>query len=285
MILSQLLGAVPLRLFMEEHYLKLPFSLPGGCAHLTSLGDWERIGRLLAAQDADVVVGSGGQRYTGNTPRSTAEAQEVLSTGNTIGIRRAHRHDPSLAALAGEFRGAFAAPIDIHLYCTPANHPGFGWHYDAEEVFVLQLRGSKEWSLRKNTVNPWPLVETLPQDMRYEREIMPLVRCKLHAGDWLYIPSGYWHKTESGAEVSVSLSVGVLAPAAIDVYDFLRPRLLASLRWRQRLGCFGSAAIRTPDEQVSDLRALLGDLAADLTKSLADESLTREFLASRRKSE
>ena len=285
MILAKLLGAVPLRLFMEEHYLKLPFALSGGCSHLTWLGDRQLMGRLLAAQDADVVVGSGGQRYTGNTPRSAASAQEVLSAGYTIGIRRAHRHDSSLAALAAEFRDALAAPIDMHLYCTPANHHGFGWHYDAEEVFVLQLRGSKEWSLRKNTVNPWPLVETLPQDMRYEREIMPLVRCKLGAGDWLYIPGGYWHKTEAGAEESVSLSVGVLAPAAIDVYDFLRPRLLASLRWRQRLGCFGSADSRTAEEQESDLQSLLRDLAADLTKSLSDEALSREFLASRRQTE
>ena len=36
----------------------------------------------------------------------------------------------------------FAAPVDVHLYCTPAGQPGFGWHYDAEDVFVLQTAGS-----------------------------------------------------------------------------------------------------------------------------------------------
>jgi ribosomal protein L16 Arg81 hydroxylase len=282
MILHQLLGAVPLRLFMEEHYLKLPFSLAGGCAHLAPLGDWDTIGRLLAAKNADVVVGSGGQRYGGNNPTTADEARQVLAGGYTIGIRHAQNLDPSLATLAGEFIEAFAAPIDIHVYCTPANHTGFGWHYDAEEVFILQLRGSKVWSLRKNTVNPWPLVETLPADMRYEREIMPLVRCNLAAGDWLYIPGGYWHMTQAGADESVSLSVGVLAPTAIDVYDFLRPRLLSSLRWRQRLGCSGSAAVQTPAELESDLRALFRDLAGDLAKLLGDATLLREFIASRR---
>ena len=282
MILQRLLGSVSVRLFLEEHYLKLPFSLAGGCAHLTSLGDWDVMGRLLAAEDADVVVGSGGERYGGKNPATAVEARQVLAAGYTVGIRRAQRHDPSLAALAAEFFEAFAAPIDIHVYCTPARQRGFGWHYDAEEVFVLQLRGSKEWSLRKNTVHPWPLVETLPADMRYEREIMPLVRCQLEAGDWLYIPGGYWHMTQAGPQESVSLSVGVLAPAAIDVYDFLRRRLLASLRWRQRLGCLGSASTRTPEELEDDLRALFRDLAGDFTKLLGDETLLREFIAARR---
>jgi 50S ribosomal protein L16 3-hydroxylase len=282
MILERLLGSVSLRLFMEEHYLKLPFSLAGGCAHLTPLGEWEVIDRLLAAKDADVVVGSGGERYGGTTPATVNEARQVLADGYTIGIRHAQNLDPSLAELAGEFFQAFAAPIDIHVYCTPPKHRGFGWHYDAEEVFVLQLRGSKEWSLRKNTVHPWPLVETLPADMHYEREIMPLVRCRLEAGDWLYIPGGYWHMTQAGPQESVSLSVGVLAPAAIDVYDFLRRRLLASLRWRQRLGCLGSAAVRTPEELDDDLRALFRDLGDDLVKLLGDETLLRDFIAAKR---
>src|SRR5947209_3055839 len=135
----------------------------------------------------------------------------------------------------------FLAPIDVHVYCTPAGQPGFGWHYDAEDVFVLQTAGRKEWSLRKNTVNPWPLAEALPADMRHEREIMPVLRCTLAAGDWLYIPAGYWHRTRAGEE-SVSLSVGVLSASALDVYDFLRRQLLSSLRWRQRLPPAGGAS-------------------------------------------
>ncbi len=75
--------------------------------------------------------------------------------------------------------------------------PGFSWHYDAEDVFIIQTAGEKEYSLRKNTVNPWPLEETLPADMQYERELMPLMRVLLRGGDLLYIPCGYWHKAEA----------------------------------------------------------------------------------------
>ena len=55
--------------------------------------------------------------------------------------------------------------------------------------------------------------ETLPADMKYEREQMPLLKCPLAAGDWLYIPAGYWHMGHS-EEASLTLSIGVMSPTA-----------------------------------------------------------------------
>src|SRR5205085_7566357 len=130
--------------------------------------------------------------------------------------RHAELHDEQLAELASSFAKDFAAAVNIHVYCTPAGEYGFGWHYDAEEVFLIQTLGRKEYSLRKNTVHPWPLEETLPSDMRYEREIMPLMRCELAASDWLYIPSGYWHMGKS-LETSITLAIGIQPHSAIEV--------------------------------------------------------------------
>ena len=136
-------------------------------------------------------------------------------------MRHAERHDPRILALAKDFEREFAAPVNIHIYATPGGQFGFGWHYDAEDVFILQTTGRKEYLLRKNTVQPWPLEETLPQDMRYEREIMPLMRCALEAGDWLYIPAGYWHMANA-EQTAISLAIGVMSHAAIEVLDLLR---------------------------------------------------------------
>jgi ribosomal protein L16 Arg81 hydroxylase len=147
-------------------------------------------------------------------------------------------------------------------------------------VFIVQTAGNKEYSLRKNTVNPWPLEETLPANMAYEREIMPLARCELSAGDWLYIPAGYWHKGAS-REASISLAIGVMAPAALDVFDFLRGKLLHSLRWRQRLPLCGEIA-SDPDKTRAAYSDLFLELAADAAKELRDESLVDAYLASRR---
>ena len=170
-----------------------------------------------------------------------------------------------------------AAAVNIHMYCTPGSQYGFGWHYDAEEVFIVQTTGRKEYSLRKNTVNPWPTDETLPANMRYEREIMPLARCELAAGDWLYIPSGYWHIGES-RETSLSLAIGVQPHAAVEVFDFLRPQILESLVWRQRLPVMGAAAVGSGDELREQYAAVFMQLGQELLKLLSDPRQVEAFL-------
>ncbi len=280
MALQELLGSMPAATFFEENFLKVPLGRPGGCRHLAHLGGWEAVDRILAGRSADVLVGREGRKADVPTPTSADEAKALLAQGLTVGVRQAYRHHPGLAELAASFQADFAAPIDVHVYCTPAGQPGLGWHYDAEDVFVLQTLGSKEWRLRKNTVNPWPLVEALPADMRYPREIMPVMRCALAAGDWLYIPGGYWHSTRAGEE-SISLSVGVLSPTALDVFDFLRGRLLSSLRWRQRLPSAGAASPLSPEELLRRYHELFTELGQDLAAQLSQGPFARDFLAAR----
>ena len=282
MILSNLFGDLPLSQFVAEYYQRLPYSAAGRAALLCPLGDWETLISVLQSDSADVLVCRRNEQFAGEPPRNAVDAQKLVDDGYTLLVRHAERHDPRLAALAKEFAAAFAAPVNIHLYCTPGAQYGFGWHYDAEEVFIIQTTGRKEYSLRKNTVNPWPIEETLPVDMRYEREIMPLMRCELAAGDWLYIPSGYWHMGES-KETALSLAIGVQPRTGIDVLDFLRTRLLQSLFWRQRLPVVGQASGFSEEELEQQYAAVFKQLGEDLAKTLADARLAKEFLKSLRR--
>lgn len=280
MILDRLLGDVSPAEFIENFFLRQPFSLSARAMPWAALGDWSTLETILASPGADVLVAKQGQRWPGERTPTFAEARELFLDGHTVLVRHAERHAPGIAQLAADFEADFRAPVDVHLYYTPAEQRGFGWHYDAEDVFILQAAGEKEYSFRKNTVNPWPLVETLPDNMRYEREIMPLGRCLLSAGDWLYLPHGWWHQAEARGE-SVSLAVGVLSPAALDVYDFVRARLLSSFQWRQRLPVVGAASPRTADEQTAEYQQCFSALGADLAKLFNDAALVRDYLASR----
>ena len=53
----------------------------------------------------------------------------------------------------------------------------------------------------------------MPRDMHYERETTPAIACTLIAGDWLYIPRGFWHVALASRD-ALSISVGLLTPAA-----------------------------------------------------------------------
>lgn len=284
MNLQTLLGDFPIQQFVADYYQRLPYSASRLALPLCELGTWNSLTAVLAQDAADVIICRRNEQFAGVVPRDEDAANRLVDEGYTLLVRHAERHDSRLAELAAAFARDFAAPVNIHMYCTPGGHYGFGWHYDAEEVFIVQTTGRKQYSLRKNTVNPWPIEETLPEDMKYEREIMPLVRCELAAGDWLYIPSGYWHMGES-RETAISLAIGVQPAAAIDVFDFLRPKVLDSLLWRQRLPVVGAAAASSDEELRQQYAALFKQLGGELVKLLADPRLVDSFLQQLRASQ
>lgn len=280
MDLQRMLGQMPQHQFVEEFFHRQPMTLPGTAAPLCEQVDWDAVCAVLAAEGADVMVVKQGRQLPGVTPLDRASIGNLLVDGHTMLVRHAERHDPRLRDWAEHFRRDFAAEVDVHVYVTPPGQHGFSWHYDAEDVFIIQTAGKKEYSLRKNTVHPWPLVETIPEDMQYPREVMPLMRVLLAPGDWLYIPNGYWHKAEAGdgGEPSISLALGVLSPSAMDVFDHLRTELLSSLLWRGRLPVTGSAASQSAEQCLAQYRELARMLASDLQRTLTDDRFLRGFI-------
>src|SRR5262249_43172478 len=126
MVIEQLLGPVPKAVFVEEHYLRLPFSRPGGCERLVGLGGWDTVERILGQPGGGVLVGRDGRPWDENRAPRPEEVRPLLDEGYTIGIRHAERHDPGLAELADGFRRDFLGAVNVHVYCTPAGRPGFG---------------------------------------------------------------------------------------------------------------------------------------------------------------
>jgi hypothetical protein len=150
-----------------------------------------------------------------------------------------------LGAPTGSARiGAFAAP--------PGN--GVTCHYDAEEVFSIQLQGEKRFHIAKaqDIEQPWgmqfnpgdPCFDDLypqvaagfPDPARAEFETVDM-----KPGTVLFMPRGTWHYTESG-ENSLSVSIVVRTPAAFEcALEALRLRMLQDARWRRPLyGAWGS---------------------------------------------
>jgi 50S ribosomal protein L16 3-hydroxylase len=267
--------------FIEQYYQKLPFSQAGGATALCELASWEVLAQALSKPDADAMVVRRNRRYEGALPSTPEEAQQLVAEGYTLLVKKAERHDERLAELARGLAADFAAPVDIHIYCTPAQQYGFSWHYDAEEVFIVQTTGSKEYSIRKNTVNPWPLEETLPADMHYEREIMPMLKCMLNAGDWLYLPSGYWHMG-AATETAISLSIGVMPRTGVDLYDHFRSTAIDSLLWRQRLPVLGTAASLDEGQIRANVEQLAQQLAADFQRTVTSRRFLDSLLTSLR---
>lgn len=280
--IDELLQPIGLERFLAEYFHRLPLALPGVIARQLPLMTWSRFVSIFRSPDVDwMAAQSGSQR---SVPRQAEQEtiETLIGEGCTVLVRHAERHDETLRDLASDFGLTFRAPVDLHVYATPPKHYGFSWHYDPEDVFLLQVSGEKEFALRKNTVHPWPVAEAIPANMQYEREMMPLMRVRLRAGDLLYIPCGYWHRgmAASGTETAVSISIGLMSRTALDLLDQLRPQLLESLIFRQRLPL---AATPDPADSESEslettYRHLLAQVARELSGLLQSDSLLKQLV-------
>jgi ribosomal protein L16 Arg81 hydroxylase len=128
--------------------------------------------------------------------------------GDTVALNFAQCYWEPAARLCSALENFFHFPAGVNVYVTPRNSQGFPPHFDAHDVFVLQVEGAKSWRI-------YPAWEELPCGMEdnepIPRELLgePLREFRLTAGDLLYIPRGYVHEARTTDASSIHATVGV----------------------------------------------------------------------------
>lgn len=207
-ILKQLLGKESWQHFSEYYLYKRPYAAPFNASSFAGLVSWPILGEILSLH-SDCWLPRNGRPFEGNGKVCQEKAVQYFAAGHTLLVRHAEAAHPIFKSIADNFNDLFERPIDIQIYATPAGEEGFDWHYDVEDVFVIQSRGEKEFALLPNTVTPRPL-PMMRKENYFAQEIKRHeIKCLLKAGDWLYIPAGYWHKAIAKTD-SFHLSVGVI---------------------------------------------------------------------------
>lgn len=212
-MLSEWLGPTPVTDFARDHLGRAPFARPGSAAAATGAFTWEVFGRVLASPgDPDVLVVSRGRALELPPPRGLDGAKAMMARGLGFVVRRAERQDDGLAALAAALARDLPGETHVQLFVTPAGTHGFGWHYDFEEVFIVQTAGAKDYYFRENTVDRETPRGARPDFGAYRRETTPMATTRLLASDWLYLPARWWHVAKC-VEDSLSISLGVFPDA------------------------------------------------------------------------
>lgn len=219
-ILENLLRPHSLHTFKNQFLFQKPYAAPSTAKSFYNFLSWDLLEEILSSGHDDCWLPKYGQMPDDARLRSgrlsISQAIEGYQNGRTLLIRHAEKAHPRLAAVAADFYRVFNKPIDIQIYCTPPNEEGFGWHYDLEEVFVIQSLGQKEFYLYQNREESPPKeIRKIVENDLNKYFLGPEIRCHLKAGDWLYIPSGYWHKAKA-LTASFHLSVGVIANEKFD---------------------------------------------------------------------
>ena len=203
---------MPREAFLREHFQRTPLAQPSLGRSIAPLLQWGTVERLVDAR-ADMLLVRNSKLWRDEPPASFAEVSRLFREGWSVVLRHTEEHDPGMRAIAEAFQRELPGEVVVQVYATPGDFHSFSWHYDVEDVFIVQTVGTKEYFLRENTVNPRPTLDAMPKDMQYERETSPVVGATLAAGDCLYIPRGWWHVAKA-REDALSISVGVLSPNA-----------------------------------------------------------------------
>jgi ribosomal protein L16 Arg81 hydroxylase len=223
------------------------------------------------------------------------KATQLFADGRTIVIQEAHKRIESLTALCRELEREIGAPFQCNLYLTPAQGKGFDTHYDTHDVLLLQVAGSKEWTIFDSPVR-LPL-NGQPFDPNIHPVGAPTMSFVLRAGDFLYIPRGFLHHARSADEMSLHATLGALSYRWADVIiETLAQLCLSDPAFRRALPVgFGrpefdmAAARRTLSEllsraaQQANLDGVLERLADEFTvgrRAYVPGQLNQAFLAS-----
>jgi 50S ribosomal protein L16 3-hydroxylase len=277
-VLQALLAPMPVREFLQRYFTRAPFALPDHAARYTRVFTDADFAAMVEGPRSILRVVRDGRLVLDQARLSWGAAQGYYRRGHTLLVRHAEWSSTMLEALAEEFASFFHTPADIQVYLTPHQSQAFEWYYDLEEVFIIQVHGCKEYTIRQNTLNPWPVWDNMPADLRYDRETSPIrLTCRLEAGDWLYIPFGWWHIAQTQTE-SIHLSIGVMPVVRLQRLEFLQHRLAHDPFWCQRLAWVPQAEAGgpAPTEQPS---YLWEDMRAQLHEVLAHEQTWQAFLA------
>jgi 50S ribosomal protein L16 3-hydroxylase len=273
--LKQLLQDQPVENFLQKHFTRIPFSMPNAAKDLAHLLNWDVIKKVLDEKKSVTRIVRDGIVTKDYVDVDFETARKYHKDGHTLLLRYAEASDKALKELADDFAKAFRTEVDIQLYCTPAGNNAFGWHYDVEEVFIIQTMGSKLYTIRSNTVHPRPLLTSIPKDLQYEKETSELqLQVLLEAGDWLYIPSGWWHIARTQSE-SMHISVGLMPRSAVDVAGFLNEYLVQFPYWRTR---FPVHKDTNTAEDIKIYQEAFEKLGMDLAEKFKDPEFIKAFI-------
>ena len=270
--------------FLADTWTKSFLHLTGPKGRFTPLLPWEELNQILewhAPSAATLKLFRGGQHLDpqlyidgqgGGVRLNTGRLLAALSQGASLVMDEVQEIAPRVRALAESLTCTFRAPVIVNLYAGWGRDNAFPLHWDAQEVFILQLSGRKHWKVYAPT-RPNPLKEDAVQPPPPSGS--PLWEGILEDGDMLYMPRGYWHLVTPLGEPSLHLNFGVEPPSGVDFLRWWMLRLVGEADVRAVLP-LSAGAVR-PDY----MAGLLNLITRDCRRGLSDLFLS-EWNAYRR---
>lgn len=162
-----------------------------------------------------------------------AAVYEYLRNGATIVYNRIN-NEPLVDALAKQIAQFVQAQTVVSGYLAFGSDSSFKNHWDTRDVFAVQLKGKKHWSLSAPNFE-MPLYMQQSKDVDVPEPQQADMEVVLEAGDILYIPRGWWHNPVPMNCETFHLAIGTFAPTGYEYMEWLMKKIPSIVELRHNL--------------------------------------------------
>jgi ribosomal protein L16 Arg81 hydroxylase len=283
-----LLDPTSKKVFFQDYWEKQPLVVkrrqPNYFSSLFSLDEVDRVLTTLDRRYPDVTLKNANADITaddytvGGDSLDVARVYQLFGQGSTITLAYLDTVVPSLTSLCRNLENEFSCPFQTNVYLTPAGAQGAKPHFDTHDVLVLQIAGSKKWTIYGTPV-------ALPlRGQDFDSSVHALgdrtMEFELAAGDCAYVPRGVVHDAHSTDEVSLHITVGVLVFTWTDLMlELVSEVCLADPAYREALpsGFAREGFDRTQAREI--LRTLLQRVSAHSNFDAVLDRFVDEFIS------
>lgn len=200
-----------------------------GHAATGALIDWDDVNDLLATRPVaapqlrlfrdgeEVPVGAYARTADEGAPRRQTLRPEALYRelrgGTSLILDAVDTLHPPVARAAEDLTRFVHEPVQVNLYAVWGSRQGFETHWDDHDVFVVQVAGTKRWTIHGPGL-AHPLKRELTTDNQCPEEVV--WEGTLRAGQVLHVPRGWWHGVRGTGNVSLHLTFGFARRTGLD---------------------------------------------------------------------
>ena len=200
--------------YWEKRTLVVKRSHPNYFGSLLSLDEVDRAITTLDRRYPDITVKNASREITpsdytlNGDGLDVAKVYQLFAEGSTIALSFLDTIVPALTLFCRNLEAEFSHPFQTNVYLTPPRAQGAKPHYDTHDVLVLQVEGSKQWTIYGTPVE----LPLSGQDFDSSVHALgsPTLKFILEAGDVAYIPRGVVHDAQSADVVSLHITTGIL---------------------------------------------------------------------------
>lgn len=136
---------------------------------------------------------------------SSEIALELISKGWSLVVPHFEQIEDQIQRICKDLRQEFYGDSHAVLFVTPSQSSAFDYHYDVDNILVLQLSGQKQWSVGESNVNCPSLKHASKSQHEHCSNVEEVV---LRPGDLLYVPSGTMHRATALTDISIHVTIG-----------------------------------------------------------------------------